>query len=215
MTARSSAVTGVAGREFLRALPLRWPWLLEVSSDADRATAPGKIGAFPVVAKAEGIAHRQQVSGIWRDIPDARTAELVLELFTGSFGYPLSLAELVPHHQEYVVGWQHRAAGEDVLMFGEGGSDVGGAVEFRLLPLTRREARSLVAEHIADRAQRARLVALILALQDLVTGLPAAVGDGSPAPAAAGPPSAIDLNPVTFDNQGELIALDWKVFRGE
>ena len=211
MTAGGAAITGVAGRDFLRALPLRWPWLLEVRSDTDRAAAPGRISAFPVVAKAEGIAHRQQVSGVWRDVRDTRTAELVLELFAGAFGYPLSLAELVPHGREFAVGWQRRAGDEDILMFGEGGSDVGGAVEFRLLPLTRRQARSLLSEYVADPAQRARLVELILALQDLVAGLPARPGSGLP---AADPPvTEIDLNPVTFDKHGELIALDWKVFR--
>ncbi len=207
MSPRASAITGVAARDFLRALPLRWPWLLEVTSDADRAAAPGRISDFPVVAKAEGIAHRQQVSGVWRNLPDARTAELVLELFAGSFGYPLSLAEQVPHDREFAVGWQRRASGEDVLMFGAGGSDVGAAIEFRLLPVTRREASMLVREHVTDPGQRSQLVSLVLALQALIAAIPAAAG--------AGQVAEIDLNPVTFDGRGELIALDWKVFRDD
>jgi hypothetical protein len=214
MTTHSGAITGVAGHEFLAALPLRFPRLLEVSSDADRVAAPGQVVSFPVVIKAEGIAHRQQVSGVWRDVRDARTAALVLELYTQSFGYPLSLAELIPHDREFVVGWQRRAANEDVLMFGEGGSDVGGAVEFRLMPQTRREAASLVREHVADPAQLRRLTGLVLALQDLVAALPAAPGRG-PGVGGSEPVTEIDLNPVTFDASGELIALDWKVFRGD
>jgi len=207
VSGRPGAITGEAGREFLAGLPLRWPWLLEVTGDADRAAAPAQIAAFPVVAKAEGIAHRQQVSAVWRNVADSRMAALVLELFAGSFGYPLSLAEQVAHDREFVVGWQHRSSGEDILMFGEGGSNVGGAVEFRLLPLTRREAGALVREHVADAAERGPLVALILALQDLVAAIPAAL---------EGPPiREIDLNPLTFDAQGELTALDWKIFWGD
>jgi ATP-grasp domain len=201
LTGRDGAITGASGRELLRALPLRWPWLREVISDGDRAEAVGQIPGFPVVAKVEGIAHRQQVSAVWQNVADARTARSVLELFAGSFGYPLSLAEQIPHGREFVLGWQRRPGGEDILMFGQGGSDVGGAVQFRLVPLTRRHADSLVREQVSDAAQRTRLIALILALQDLVAGFP-----------AGGDIREIDLNPITFDRDGELIALDWKIF---
>jgi len=205
MKARDGTITGSAGQEILHGLPLRWPWLLEVTSDAARMRAPAEISCFPVVAKAEGIAHRQQVSAVWRDVASPQMASLVLELFAESFGYPLSLTEQIRHDREFTVGWQRRPADEDILMFGAGGSDVGGDVDFRLLPLTRREAATLVHEYVADRSRQARLVALILALQDLIARIPAGAAEVR----------EIDLNPITFDSDGELIALDWKVFRSD
>jgi hypothetical protein len=211
MRARDGAVTGAAARGILSALPLRWPWLLEVTSDADRATAPGDIPSFPAVAKAEGIAHRQQVSAVWCDVTGARTAGLVLDLFAASFGYPLSLAEQIPHEHEFALGWQRRTPGEDILMFGAGGTEVGSAVDFRLLPLSRREAGCLVREHVPGAARQAQLVAVILALQDLVSRIP---GEGLPGTSSVRV-REIDLNPITFDATGALTALDWKIFRGD
>lgn len=198
---RDGTVTGAAARELLSGLPIGWPWLHEVANQAGQRAAVAAIPAFPVIVKVEGIAHRQQAAGVWRDIPDQETALSVLELFGRSFGYPLSLAEQIPHGPEFALGWQRRQADEDVLMFGRGGSDVGGHVQFRLVPLTRRHASVLVGEYVPQRAAGDQLISLVLALQQRVR-LP----DGNGI-------SEIDLNPITFDQDGQLVALDWKIFR--
>lgn len=199
-----SAITGTTGQRILSDLPVGWPWLLEVANDDARSGAPGQVPTFPVVAKAEGIAHRQKVSGVWRNIGDQQTAQLVLELYASSFGYPLSLAQQVRHDAEFVVGWQRRRGGEDVLMFGEGGTDVGDAVEFRLLPMTDHEAVDLVDEYVADPHTRDQMVDLILALQSLVSRIGAELSHSGI--------HEIDLNPVAVNDAGDLVALDWKVF---
>jgi hypothetical protein len=198
---RDGTVTGAVARELLGDLPISWPWLREVANREEQRAAVGAIPAFPVVVKVEGIAHRQQMAGIWRDIADSTTALSVLDLFGRSFGYPLSVAEQVPHGPEFALGWQRRQTGEDVLMFGHGGSDVGGRVEFRLVPLTRRHASALIGEYVPQRAARDQMIGLALALQRRMR-LPG--GDGI---------SEIDLNPITFDQAGRLVALDWKIFR--
>lgn len=198
---RDGTVTGAAARELLAGLPIGWPWLREVTSRDEQRAAVAAIPAFPVVVKVEGIAHRQQAAGVWRGIADSATALSVLDLFGRSFGYPLSLAEQVPHGPEFTLGWQRRPGGEDVLMFGDGGSDVGGRVEFRLIPLTRGHASALIGEYVPQRAARDQMIGLALALQRRMRRPDS---DGI---------SEIDLNPVTFDQAGRLVALDWKIFR--
>jgi len=198
---RDGTLTGAAARELLRELPICWPWLREVADQAELRAAVSAIPAFPVVVKVEGIAHRQQAAGIWRDIGDETTALSVLELFGRSYGYPLSLAEQIPHGPEFALGWQRRQAGEDVLMFGYGGSDVGTQVQFRLVPLTRRHASALIDECVQQRSAQNQLISLVLALQERMH-LPSSGGT-----------CEIDLNPITFSEAGQLVALDWKIFR--
>jgi len=197
---RDGTLTGAAARELLRELPICWPWLREVAGQAEQREAVSAIPAFPVVAKVEGIAHRQKAAGVWRDIGDETTALSVLELFGRSFGYPLSLAEQISHDLEFALGWQRRA-GEDVLMFGYGGSDVGAQVQFRLAPLTRRHASALIEECVQQRAARHQLISLVLALQERMQR------------SSSGEIGEIDLNPITFNEAGQLVALDWKIFR--
>ncbi len=200
--ARDGTLTSTAARELLLPLPVRWPWMRDVQGSQQIADVVPEIPAYPVVIKAEGIAHRQQLGAVWRHAPDPATASAVLALFGDSFGYPLSITEQIPHDVEYSVGWQRRDSGEDALMFGFGGTGIGDDVHFRLAPLIRRQAAALVAECEPDAARRAALIRLILALQALMPRL-----------ALSAQAQEIDLNPVTFDASGRLTALDWKIFQ--
>ncbi|MGH3217190.1 MAG: hypothetical protein ACRDPY_00420 [Streptosporangiaceae bacterium] len=190
------AIALLAGR-----VPVAWPWGATIGAPGDVSTLRTSLKSFPVVAKAEGLAHRNHVGAVWTGVADAEEAELVARAFGAHFGYPLSFSEQIAHDGEFILG-ARRTAGDHVLcLVGAGGTGVGERVRMLLSPADAVAMRTAAAEFASLVAEVTELVEALSALQRVL------LDDADRVIAA------IDLNPVVFRRgSGKLYALDVKVF---
>jgi hypothetical protein len=200
--AEGTVITGPEAIALLSgAVPVAWPWGATIATPGDVSTLRTSLTSFPVVAKAEGLAHRNHVGAVWTGVADAYEAELVARAFGAHFGYPLSFSEQIDHDAEFILG-ARRTAGDHVLcLVGAGGTGVGERVRMLLSPADAVAMRTAVAEFASLPAEASELVDALSALQRVL------LDDADRAIAA------IDLNPVVFSRgSGRLYALDVKVF---
>jgi succinyl-CoA synthetase beta subunit len=189
------AIALLAGR-----VPVAWPWGATIATPGEVSTLRTSLTSFPVVAKAEGMAHRNHVGAVWTGVSDADEAELVARAFGAHFGYPLSFSEQIAHDGEFILG-ARRTADHVLCLVGSGGTGVGERVRMLLSPADAVAMRTAVAEFASLPAEVTELVDALFALQHVL------LDDADRVIAA------IDLNPVVFSRgSGKLYALDVKVF---
>jgi hypothetical protein len=190
------AIALLAGR-----VPLAWPWAATIPAPGDVPALRTSLKSFPVVVKAEGLAHRNHVGAVWTGVGGAEEAELAARAFGAHFGYPLTFYEQVAHDTEFILG-ARRTVGDHVLgMVGAGGTGVGDAVRMLLAPTDNAAMRTAAGQFTSIPEEIAQLVDALSALQRLL------LDDADRAIAA------VDLNPVAFSRgSGQLYALDVKVF---
>jgi succinyl-CoA synthetase beta subunit len=200
--AESAVITGLEAIALLAGrVPVAWPWGATIATPADVPALHASLKSFPVVAKAEGLAHRNHVGAVWTGVADAGEAELVARAFGAHFGYPLSFSEQIAHDREFILG-ARRTAGDHVLcLVGAGGTGVGERVRMLLSPADAVAMRRAVAEFASPVAEVTELVEAMSAVQGVLL-------DDADRDIAA-----IDLNPVVFSrDSGQLYALDVKIF---
>ncbi|GAA5050834.1 acyl-CoA synthetase (NDP forming) [Thermocatellispora tengchongensis] len=194
-------------RELLAPVPLSWPATWTIGLEQDAAEAVREV-RFPVVAKAEtGSAHRAKEGAVVTHVPGPQAAVAAIGYLRALFGAAVTLAEFVPHDEEYFVGLSRAPGGAPLVAIGPGGSGVEDKdVGLRLLPLSPRQLAALLRRH-----------------------LPQAAGDGGFGEVAAGDGGfgeliaalervmrdprveSIDLNPIVRAAGGELTVLDAKI----
>jgi acyl-CoA synthetase (NDP forming) len=191
-------LTGPAVRSLLDELPIRWPEEAALGAADDVEAAVERVG-LPLVAKAEvaGMAHRASAGAVLVGLDTSQAAAAGVAYLRSRFGGEVVVSEQVAHEDELFVGFERNPQGDAVVAFGPGGSRAGEDVGLRVLPATREHLRRLVAAHEDDPARAEALLALLVALQSFVLRAPGI--------------RAIDMNPVVFDAQGALTALDVKV----
>jgi hypothetical protein len=191
------AIALLAGR-----VPVAWPWVTTVATADDVPTLHTSLTSFPVVAKAEGLAHRNHVGAVWTGVADAAEAEVVARAFGAHFGYPLSFSEQIGHDAEFILGARRTAGDHVVCLVGAGGIGVGERVRMLLSPADPVAMRTAVGEFTG-------LLEKVTEIVDALSGLQRVLLDDVDRTIAA-----IDLNPVVFSRgSGKLYALDVKVFR--
>jgi hypothetical protein len=193
------AIALLAGR-----VPVAWPGVTTVATPGDVPALRTSLTSFPVVAKAEGLAHRNHVGAVWTGVADAEEAELVARAFGAHFGYPLSFSEQIAHDAEFILGARRTAGGHVVCLVGAGGTGVGERVRMLLAPAGPAAIRTAVAEFASLPDEVTEIVDALSALQLVLLNAAAAAEQAI---------AAIDLNPVVFSRaSGQLYALDVKVF---
>ena len=190
-------LSGTRGYEYLRELPLHWPKTTSTDSEGRLRADPSSW--FPIVAKAEvGLAHRARSGGVLMGISSTVDLELAIKFLISRFGGDVSISAEVPHDVEYLVGFDRLAPQVGVIVFGRNDREAGILTGVRVTRFNRSQAGALVARYVESEPQRVLVEDLLLGLQELCLRLPEII--------------SVDLNPVTFDREGRLVALDGKVF---
>ncbi len=189
--ASASVISGRPAQGLLRDLPVAWPSQTWLSTLADLDASP-RI-PFPVVVKTEaGLAHRARLGGVLPGIDSERDLRNAVRYLLDRFGGPISIAQLVPHDEEYFLG-AYREAAMTLILLGAGGAQAEDA-DVRLAPLRPEQARAFAERHAPDRWKE--VTELLLAFQDWLQGAPWV--------------EAVDLNPVVPGAVG-LVVLDAKI----
>ena len=200
---RETADVLLSGSDALAFLPdigIEYPKEIRIA-----ATGEMEMGIsldYPVVAKSEsGLPHRAQAGGVVLAVDTLQKAKAAVEYLLSMFGGCVSLAESVPHGPEYIVGFHRDDSFGPVIIFGSGGTGVGGDVEFRLLPVTIGELQALIQGYVTSESEVRALSECMLAVQDAGLANEAIV--------------SLDLNPLCFGPTASLVALDIKVHARE
>lgn len=198
-----NVLSGTEVRSILGGVPIAWPAAVVIKSLGDIGQAINDVRSFPVVVKAEGLAHRHASGGVWTGVRDRDALVASVRAFGLHFGFPITVTPYLQHNTEYILGVTRYQTGECLAMVGIGGT----AVEARdqtiylLLPVARREAVQAVLAFTSEIHQAGQLADAMIALGEVM------VADGHKRY------GSIDLNPVVFDEGGgTLYALDAKVF---
>jgi succinyl-CoA synthetase beta subunit len=197
-------VTGDRAQSMLDGLPIKWP-ASTIVPDMGAAEGVGAlVDAFPVVVKAEGLAHRHSSGGVWTGISRREDLEAAVRAFGLHFGFPVTVAPQIDHEDEYILGaTRNPVSGECLAMIGRGGTEVEATeqVSYLLMPISRHEAERCVGRLVSDEEHAVHLTDALEALERTMLGdVDSIIGE-------------IDLNPVVFAaHSGALYALDAKIF---
>jgi acyl-CoA synthetase (NDP forming) len=195
-TDRVRLVSGAAAQERLSGLAGAWPAVVTVATpeQLDRVL-PGLT--YPVVAKAEAdLPHRAKQGGVLVGIPSAECAAFGVSYLLSRFGGAVSLSALIDHDAEYVIGFQRDPRNGALLMFGQGGTDVGEDVSFRSAPVGRAHIHDLVGKYVSEAEHRDLVVRCIESVQEYALAHDDIV--------------SLDLNPVAIAD-GTVYFLDAKL----
>jgi acyl-CoA synthetase (NDP forming) len=189
-------LTGSGVRALLSSLPMAWPAEVLVADENEVGDAVRQVG-LPAVAKAEaGLAHRAVEGGVLIRLRTEDAVRAGVQLLKATFDAPVAISAWVPHEEELFVGFERSHTDGALMAFGPGGSRAGESVALRVLPATPAQLSGLADRFKGTDAQRDQILALMTALQELVTQNHEIL--------------AIDLNPLVFDQQGLLTILDAK-----
>ncbi len=172
---------------------------------------------FPVALKVdhEDVVHKTDEGGVILDLPDAEALARAVEQMDARFakrsitpGYVVQ--EFLAGGREVIMGLKDAAGAGTMVMIGTGGiyTEVLRDAQFRLAPLTRSDARSMIAAlrgHPILAGTRGEPSVDMRALEDLLLRLSQMAGD---LPAI----EEMDLNPVlAFPEPGRTAVVDARV----
>ena len=212
--APAGALLEATAKNILDAIGIRVP-RREVAHDVDAAVEAARTIGYPVVAKVSStaITHKSDVGGVLVGIPDdAAMAVASVRLFEVAAVHDLGgtpeilIEEMVSVAGELIVGSRRDLQFGPVVMVGMGGvlTELMGDVSHRLVPLSVVDAETMIDDLSGARviqgyrggapADRASLVRILVAMSELMDAAPAITD--------------IDVNPLAWQPDGGLIALD-------
>lgn len=181
----------------LAELAVQWPEHRVVETMDQTIAAWLDIGP-DIVAKTEAQLPHRSVEGGVIAVKTQSAVMAAVALLIEKFEAPVALYRSIEHTSEFLVGFT-RKEGSDFLVFGPGGTDANKNLSLRICPCSEDFVRLWVEDVVGlSPEHRGTMVRLLMDLQSYAVNRPWV--------------SSLELNPVMLTLEGQIYALDAKLF---